>query len=75
MGTHVHVYMCSWVKKGNYLPVANLLSVSHKKRTDLSLPMGFKMVAHSLLVQFLLHSAVVQYTICLSSGDWREAVT
>lgn len=68
--------MCAWGRKGNYLPVSNPLSVSHKKRSNLSLPVNFRVVAHSLLMHlFLLHFAGVQCTVDLSSGDCREAVT
>lgn len=68
--------MCAWGRKGNYLLISKPLSVSHKKRTSLSLPMNFKMVAHSLLMHlFLLHLAGIQCTVNLSSDDWREAVT
>lgn len=70
----VHVHTCVWGRKGKYLPIYNPLSVSHKKRTHLSLSMNFKRVAHALFIHlFLLHFTGIQTD--LSSGDWREAVT
>lgn len=75
VGTCVHIYVCIG-EKAQLSPISNPLSVSHKKITNLSLPMNFKMVPHSLLMHlFLLHFAGVQWTVDLSCGDWREAVT
>lgn len=45
--------MCARGRQGSYFPISNL-TISHKKRTTLSLPMNYDLVAHFLLIHLFL---------------------